>query len=158
MRLVVALVALCVHCASAFLAPGGVAAGLARASTGAGRTRARPSATAPRMAVLDVGSEEDLDKALMSAGSSLVVVDYSTTWCGPCKVIFPKYEALSEQYKDAIFLKVMGDSSPAATKLMKREGVRSVPSFHFWKTGKKVDQVNGANADALESTLREHVS
>jgi thioredoxin 1 len=38
-------------------------------------------------------------------------------------------------------LQVIGDSSQAATKLMKREGVRSVPSFHFWKDGKKVDQV-----------------
>jgi thioredoxin 1 len=60
------------------------------------------------MAVLDVGSEEELDKTLKGAGDSLVVVDYSTTWCGPCKVIYPKFEALSEQYKNAVFVKVRG--------------------------------------------------
>lgn len=108
------------------------------------------------MAVLEVGSEEELDKTISSAGASLVVVDYSTTWCGPCKVIYPKYEELSNQFPDAIFTKVIGDSTQAATKLMKREGVRSVPSFHFWKGGKKVDQVNGANSEALETTLKEH--
>jgi hypothetical protein len=26
-----------------------------------------------------------------------------------------------------------------ATKLMKREGIRSVPAFHFWKKGAKVE-------------------
>jgi len=36
----------------------------------------------------------------------LVVVDYSTTWCGPCKVIAPKFDELSEKYPDAVFLKV----------------------------------------------------
>lgn len=40
---------------------------------------------------------------------------------------------------------VIGDSSQAATKLMKREGVRSVPSFHFWKDGAKVDQASVYN-------------
>ncbi|CAM9942616.1 unnamed protein product, partial [Choristocarpus tenellus] len=51
--------------------------------------------------------------------------------------------------------KVIGDSTNDASKLMKREGVRSVPSFHFWKGGKKVDFVNGANIEALESAIRD---
>ena len=37
------------------------------------------------MRVVDVDSEAAFDKTVSSAGSSLVVVDYSTTWCGPCK-------------------------------------------------------------------------
>ena len=56
-----------------------------------------------------------------------------------------------------MFLKVVGDSSPDASKLMKREGVRSVPSFHYWKNGEKIDMVNGANQEAVETTLRKHL-
>lgn len=37
------------------------------------------------MRVVDVDSEAAFDKTISSAGESLVVVDYSTTWCGPCK-------------------------------------------------------------------------
>lgn len=37
-----------------------------------------------------------------------------------------------------LFWQVIGDSTNDASQLMKREGVRSVPSFHFWKGGKKV--------------------
>jgi thioredoxin 1 len=58
------------------------------------------------MAVLEIGSEEDLDKTLAEAAGSLVVVDYSTTWCGPCKVIYPKFEEMSNKYTNAVFLKV----------------------------------------------------
>jgi thioredoxin 1 len=39
---------------------------------------------------------------------------------------------------------------------MKREGVRSVPSFHYFKNGSKVDVVNGANAEAIEAAIKKH--
>ena len=55
-------------------------------------------------------------------------------------------------------LQVIGDATPEASKLMKREGVRSVPSFHYFVGGEKVDVVNGANAEAIESTITKHVS
>lgn len=64
------------------------------------------------MKVVDIDSEAAFDKTVQSAGGSLVVVDYSTTWCGPCKVIAPKFDELSDKYPDAVFLKVRGfDSS-----------------------------------------------
>ena len=69
-------------------------------------------------------------------------------------VIAPKFEEFSEKYTDAVFLKVMGDASPEASKLMKREGVRSVPSFHYFKNGEKVDVINGANAEAIEAAIQ----
>jgi len=58
------------------------------------------------MRVISINSESEFDKAVSSAGTSLVVVDYSTTWCGPCKVIAPKFDELSDEYTDAVFLKV----------------------------------------------------
>lgn len=70
-----------------------------------------PSATSraaprPLMAVADVTSESEFDAKIEGAGGALVVVDYSTTWCGPCKVIAPKFDELSDAYPDSIFLKV----------------------------------------------------
>lgn len=59
-----------------------------------------------RMAVVDIDGEAAFDKTISSAGGSLVVVDYSTTWCGPCKVIAPKFDEFSEKYPEAVFLKV----------------------------------------------------
>jgi len=108
------------------------------------------------MAVVDITSEADFDKTVAGAGDSLVIVDYSTTWCGPCKVIKPKFDEMSERFTDAVFLSVIGDASADASKLMKREGVRSVPSFHYFLNGEKVDVVNGANAEAIEAAINKH--
>jgi len=40
---------------------------------------------------------------------------------------------------------------------MKREGVRSVPSFHYFVNGVKVEVVNGANAEAIEAAITKHL-
>ncbi|KAL7573751.1 hypothetical protein ACA910_007784 [Epithemia clementina (nom. ined.)] len=110
------------------------------------------------MAVKDIVSEAAFDKEVQNAGDKVVVVDYSTTWCGPCKVIAPKFAEFSEKYaSDALFFSVVGDASADASKLMKREGVRSVPSFHFWVKNEKVDVVNGANPEAIEAALKKAI-
>ena len=96
---------------------------------------------------------ESLEAVLKSAGQSLVVVDYSTTWCGPCKMVLPKYIELSDKYNNVIFLKCIGDASAEASALMKREGVRSVPAFHFWKGGVKLDVVSGARIEDVEAMV-----
>ncbi|KAH8091493.1 hypothetical protein JL720_5800 [Aureococcus anophagefferens] len=124
----------------------GPASGAARAAAG---ERARYGNIAPPRAH---GRRPQDD-----AGDSLMVVDFATTWCGPCKVMEPKMNAMSEEYTDAIFYKVIGDSSAEASSLMKREGVRAVPSFHFWKNGEKVDVVNGANIEAVTSNVQKYL-
>ena len=88
--------------------------------------------------VNDINSAADLEAALASAGEKLLVIDYSTTWCGPCKIVAPKYAALSDKYPEVLFYKCVGDLTPDGAALMKAQGVRSVPAFHFWKGGSKV--------------------
>jgi thioredoxin 1 len=105
------------------------------------------------MLVVDVGSPSEMDTVLSSAGDALVVVDYSTTWCGPCKIVAPLYEEMSERYDDVVFVKVMGDATPETAELMKREGIRAVPAFHFWKDNKKVHDFTGAKAADIEASI-----
>ena len=121
---------------------------LARAAAPAARR-----AGVPRAVVTEISSTDEFNKALESAGDSLVVVDYSTSWCGPCKIIAPKFDEFSEQYKNVAFLKVMGDSSPDADKLMRSQGVRALPSFHFWKGKQQVDTISGAKTQALQDAI-----
>jgi len=52
---------------------------------------------------------------------------------------------------------VMGDSSPEADKLMRSQGVRALPSFHFWKNKKQVDSVSGAKTQALQDAIEAHM-
>ena len=106
-----------------------------------------------QMVVSEVSSTTALDDQVKAAGDKLVVIDYSTTWCGPCKIALPKFVDLSEKYENVVFLKCIGDTSTEASQLMKREGVRSVPSFHFWKSGEKIEVVNGARIEDVEAAV-----
>lgn len=48
----------------------------------------------------------DFDAALKSAGSKLVVVDFTASWCGPCKMIKPHFDELARKHTGSVFLKV----------------------------------------------------
>ncbi|ORY72559.1 thioredoxin-like protein [Leucosporidium creatinivorum] len=97
----------------------------------------------------------ELNTLLAAKKDRLVVIDFHATWCGPCHAIAPKYEALSQQYRDVTFCKVDVD---AAADIAKEYSIRAMPTFTFHKGGAKVDEVKGANAAAIEAALRKHSS
>jgi thioredoxin 1 len=47
--------------------------------------------------------------ALQTAERRLVVVDFYADWCGPCRMIAPAFENLSNEFTDVIFIKVNVD-------------------------------------------------
>mmetsp|Transcript_17119 Transcript_17119/g.30525 ORF Transcript_17119/g.30525 Transcript_17119/m.30525 type:complete len:206 (-) Transcript_17119:96-713(-) len=110
----------------------------------------------PVAEVKEIGSSEEFKEALSAAGESLVVIDYSTSWCGPCKIIAPVFNDLSEEHTDVVFLKVMGDSSDDAMKLLKEQGVRALPAFHFWKNNEQVETISGAKTQPLKDAIVSH--
>lgn len=61
---------------------------------------------------------------------------------------------MSNRYDDVVFAKCIGDSTAEAGLLMKREKVRSVPAFHFWKNGVKAETINGARMDEIEASIK----
>ncbi|VFQ75111.1 unnamed protein product [Cuscuta campestris] len=86
-----------------------------------------------------------------AAGDKPVVVDMYTQWCGPCKVMAPKFEEMSAKYLDVVFLKLdcNQENKPLAMEL----GVRVVPTFKVLKYGKIVQEVTGAKLDDLVAAI-----
>lgn len=107
----------------------------------------------PVAEVKEIATTEEFQETLDNAGDTLVIIDYSTSWCGPCKIIAPLFADLSELHKDVIFCKVMGDSSDEAMKLLKSQGVRALPAFHFWKNNEQVEMIGGAKLEPLKEAI-----
>nr|ACJ12082.1 thioredoxin [Bombina orientalis] len=95
---------------------------------------------------------EEFKQALVDAGDKLVVVDFTATWCGPCKMIAPFFKSLSEKYPDVVFLKVdVDDAQDVAASC----DIKCMPTFHFYKNGEKVHDFSGANQNTLEQKVVE---
>ncbi len=69
-------------------------------------------------------------------------VDFWASWCGPCRMIGPIFEELSNEYAGKVkFAKVNVDENP---KIPSNYGVRGIPTLIMFKGGKAVDQIVGA--------------
>ncbi|KAG6404723.1 hypothetical protein SASPL_136976 [Salvia splendens] len=82
-----------------------------------------------------------------TAGDKIVVLDMYTQWCGPCKVMAPKFEELSEKHEDIVFLKL--DCNQENKPLAKELGIKVVPTFKILKDEKVIKEVTGAKFDDL---------
>ncbi|XP_029944363.1 thioredoxin-like isoform X1 [Salarias fasciatus] len=104
--------------------------------------------------VREVENLEDFQNILKEAGSKLVVVDFTATWCGPCKQMAPKFLEMSESSENAnvIFIKVDVDE---AEDVSTHCGISCMPTFQFYKNGQKVDEFSGANAAQLKDKLEQ---
>jgi len=87
----------------------------------------------------------------------LAVVDFWAEWCGPCRIIAPLLEQLSQEYADK-GLKVAKLDVDANQQTAMRFNVRSIPTVMFFKNGKHVDTVVGAVPKAhLSGKITQHI-
>ncbi len=85
------------------------------------------------------------------AGEKPVVCDFFATWCGPCKMLAPVMEKVSEEFEGkAVFVKADVDKNP---ELAVRYGVMSIPLVAVFKGGelaaKTLGYMTGSEAKGL---------
>lgn len=81
-----------------------------------------------------------------------VLVDFFATWCGPCRMLSPVLESVSEDYEDKVkFVKLDVDE---ASDIAKDYSVMSIPTLIIIKNGEEVAKTVGAlGAEALEEWI-----
>lgn len=85
-----------------------------------------------------------------------VLVDFTATWCPPCRAIAPMLDALAADYRGR--LKVTSLDVDANPESAMRYGIRSVPALLLFKKGQVVQQLLGARPRAkLEQELLPHL-
>ncbi len=71
-----------------------------------------------------------------------VLVDFTATWCGPCRQIAPLVDQVADEYEGRLKVtKLDIDNSPATAQ---KFGIRGVPTLYVFKGGEVVAQQVGA--------------
>jgi len=86
-----------------------------------------------------IQDETEFDSLLSS--ESMLVVDCTATWCGPCKLVAPLMDRLADDYSDRIkvFKLDLDNNKPVA----KRFGIRSIPAVMVFKKGELMETLIG---------------
>lgn len=77
------------------------------------------------------------------SGDELTVIDFSATWCMPCRMLKPIFERVAEHCTDVSFYNVDIDENE---EVAKRYRIFSVPTLVCFKKGKKLDSLVGLNS------------
>jgi thioredoxin 1 len=86
----------------------------------------------------------------------IIIVDFWAEWCGPCRMVSPILEQLSEEMKNIKFGKVNVDEE---VELAEKFEISSIPTLMIFKDGKVIStQVGAMSKERLKSWINEAIS
>ncbi|MBQ0089641.1 MAG: thioredoxin [Prevotellaceae bacterium] len=95
----------------------------------------------------------DQNFAEYAAMGKPMMIDFSASWCGPCKKMGPIVENLANKYEGQILIgKCDVDEN---SELVEKFGIRNIPAIMFIKGGELVDKTIGALPESdIETKLK----
>lgn len=100
-------------------------------------------------------NDSDFDNTIASA--PLVMVDFTATWCGPCRKVAPLLEQLATEYEDRIkVVKVDVDQNKVNAK---KFGIKSIPAVLMFKSGELVETLVGIKPyESFSQAVESHIN
>ena len=106
--------------------------------------------------VNEITSSQQFEQEVLNS-SKPVFVDFWAEWCGPCRIVGPVVEELSQEYGDKVdFAKVNVDQNG---ELAQKYNVFSIPTLAVFKDGQVVSQKVGAGSkDSLKTMIDSQIN
>ena len=98
------------------------------------------------MSVCVLESDSELEEII----EEYVIVYFTATWCGPCRQISPHYARAAEENSTSLkFFKVDVDD-------LESSHISAIPTFRVYKNSSVVDELVGADLEALQTLIKKH--
>jgi thiol-disulfide isomerase/thioredoxin len=81
-----------------------------------------------------------------------VVVQYSASWCGNCRIMKPKFKKMATENESMTFVLVDAENAPESRKLA---NVSNLPTFATFVNGKLLNETQTNKADVLAELVAE---
>ena len=100
--------------------------------------------------------DKSFEKEVLKS-KSLTLVDFWAEWCGPCKMIGPALEEISNEMKEDVRItKINIDENPTTPQ---KYGVRGIPTLLLFKNGEVVaEKVGALPKNQLSEWISENIS
>lgn len=96
-------------------------------------------------------NEKNFDAEVLKSDKP-VLVDFTATWCGPCRQLAPIVEKLADEYEGKAKVgKLDIDESPSVAA---KYGIRSVPTVLVFQNGVKTGSHSGVTKDVREKLVQ----
>lgn len=92
-----------------------------------------------------IGTQENFDQLIN--GETPVLVDFWATWCGPCRMLMPILEQISDEYAGK--LNVCKVNVDEQGELAKRYQINTIPCLMLFKGGELIEKSVGAKPKHL---------
>ena len=102
---------------------------------------------------MDIINKKSEFEKVISESNIPVIVKFFATWCGPCKMIAPAFEKLSQEFEKQVkFIEIDVDD---CDNIASDYCVSSVPTFIIFKNGEEFNRTSGAlGYEQLENFIK----
>ena len=102
------------------------------------------------MSVIHITESAEFQKAI---STGVALVDFSASWCGPCKRVEPVFKELAKENPTVKFIHV--DVDEASDSMSNElENVSGVPHFELFHNGVRISQFSGANMNKIKESVK----
>ena len=100
---------------------------------------------------LYLGSKADFDAAIAATTDGKpLIIDFTASWCPPCRRIGPIYEGHVANYPELVMKKLDVDANAEGAQAA---GIEAMPTFKVYKNGAEVETMRGASDQGLIDLL-----
>ena len=102
----------------------------------------------------ELSTIDNLNIYSLSNPSKLLVIDFSASWCAPCKAIKPFLAYLKENYTNVDFYEIDIEDETKET-IVNNFDIVKLPTFLYYKNGKVCETLIGTNKSKIEELINE---